>query len=163
MGVFYKSFNKNLQGHNNFQFNVGEVYEINSDDDWMWFHYAKLISATLIYYCEDKSFRVCEVEPLGNVKFFKSKFPNECYYTTNKIKIGRELTKEEIFTIAVEERCKFSTILNVFNPSKEFLLLNKKKIRGELCRNIILRTDLSLEDKKKLLPKAQQRFLQYLE
>lgn len=161
MRVFYKSFNRNLEGYNNYQFEVGEVYELNSEDDWTWFHYAEYVSATLIYYCKDKNFRVCEVEPLGNVKFFKSKIPNECYYTTNKIKIGRELSKEEIFSIAVEEGCKFSTILNVFNPSKEYLLLNKSKIRGELCRNIILRDDLSLEDKKELLPMTQQKLLQY--
>lgn len=92
MTTAYKGFNQDLQGYGKFQYKVGETYELNGELKICknGFHYCKRIVDIGGYYVLNKS-RVCEVEILSNeVADNKGKF------ATNKIRIVRELSREEI-------------------------------------------------------------------
>lgn len=156
--TYYKGFNGDLRGRNDYTFQVGNVYSTEIDDTWSWFHYAAYASATLNYF--DSDIRICIVEPVGEKCFFRSSLDgyNKGYYTTNKIRIVRELSRSEIFQILVAEKCPFRMILKL-RPPYPFLFNHKNQIRGSCCRNIIERNDLSYEERKSLLPKVQVRYL----
>lgn len=147
-----------MKGRNEFQFEVGGTYSTDTTDTWLWFHYAAYVSATLNYFGSDV--RICVVEPLGDTHFFSTAMDgyNKGYYTTNKLTVVRELTRDEIFQLLDAERCPFYMVLKL-NPPYSYLFQHKNKIRGERCHSIIRRSDLTYEERKSLLPKSQVRFL----
>lgn len=155
---FYKGFNGELKGRNDFQFQVGETYSTDTDDTWVWFHYAAYVSATLNYFGPDV--RVCVVEPLGDTRFFNCSLDgyNKGYYTTNRFRVIRELSRQEIFQTLDFEKCPFYMILKL-QPPYSYLLEHKNQIRGSRCMDIIHRDDLSYDERKSLLPKSQVRYL----
>jgi len=157
--LFYKGFNKNLQGYNNYQFSVGETYSTDNNDTWLWFHYTKYVSSTIIYF--DKDIRICEVEPVGKTSFFKDSTDGykKGYYTTNKLKITRELSKSEIFDSLYKEKCRYYLVQKL-NPPINILIRYKSKIRGSsYCSKIIQRADLRSEEKKLVIPKCWHKYI----
>jgi hypothetical protein len=156
---YYKSFDDKLQGKNNYQFEVNGIYQIDHSDTWEWFHLAQYVSSTLIYQGRGKKIRICIVEPLGETAKFKAIYDgyNKGYYfTTNKIKICRELSDEEILKKLIDEKCDFRMILEYTKPPFNYFFYNKKKIRGNyICSTIAKRNDFSLEEKHELLPVSQ--------
>jgi len=164
--IYYKSFNDLLQGRNNYQFEINKIYQIDHSDTWEWFHFAEYISSTLIHNGKNNEYRICVVEPLGKINKFPARYDGYNkgnYFTTNRIKICRELSKEEIFEILIEEKCSFHMLLEYTIPSFEYLFNNKKKIRGDhYCRIIANRKDFTNEEKYKLLPKSQYKRLVYI-
>lgn len=92
MIIGYKGFHKNLQGIEWFQYNVGETYSLDGELEICknGFHYCKRLADLSLYFDLSKS-RVCEVEILGNEVVDEEK-----KLTTDKIRIVRELSKEEI-------------------------------------------------------------------
>jgi len=156
--TFYKGFNGDMKGRNDYQFEVGGTYSTDTNDNWVWFHYAAYASATLNYFQAD--IRICIVEPLGDTRFFSSAMDgyNKGYYTTNKLAIIRELTREEIFQLLDAEKCPFYMVLRL-NPPYSYLVQHKSQIRGERCHSIIRRSDLTYDERKSLLPKSWVRYL----
>ena len=90
---YYKAFNENLQCRG-FQYEVGETYELEKGKKLgickCGFHFCKTVTDCFDYYPKNKATRFCEVEPLGKIVEEGNKF------ATDKIKIIRELTEEEI-------------------------------------------------------------------
>ena len=70
---YYKSFSKSLCGREGFQFKVGGEYQLDHNDTWRWFHYARYASSTLIHTGEGETARICLVEPLGEIAKFKAR------------------------------------------------------------------------------------------
>jgi hypothetical protein len=95
MGVKgYKGFNENLQCRGK-QYKVGETYEMSASPSVCnrGFHFCEIIFDVHGYYRLGDS-RVCEIEALGEIAKKGDKS------VTNKIKIIRELSREEIRTLA---------------------------------------------------------------
>lgn len=92
MTMAYKGFNQNLQGFKGFQYNVGEIYNLDGELKICenGFHYCKRIIDIDNYYDLQDS-RICEVEIVG--KEFTDHYGK---FVTDKIKIVRELSKKEI-------------------------------------------------------------------
>ena len=101
----YKGFNANLSCRG-FQYEVGKVYEM---DDLpiiceRGFHFCERLSDVLAFYC-DPSSRYCEVEAFGEITWDNNPFESRIKkYATNKIKILRELTIDDIVTILSTEK-----------------------------------------------------------
>ena len=91
----YKGFDKNLRCRN-FQYQVGETYETDKPInlcDWGFHFCRKLFDVNNYYPFADSDNRFCEVEAIGEVKDGDDKS------VTNKIKIVREISKEEFMQI----------------------------------------------------------------
>lgn len=157
--AYYKGFNNKLRGYNEFQFKIGEIYENLDDDSWKWFHYTKKISSTLNYF--DENIRICEIQPIGEIRKFNTTnlVYKDIYYTTNKIKILRELDKNEIYEILENEKFPFYLLVSKLKPDFNILFKYKKKIRGRYCESVIERRDLSISEKKILLPKIWHKYI----
>ena len=107
---YYKSFDENLCGHNGFQFEVGKEFTTDNEDTWQRFHMCRSIKDTLPYY---KNPRICIVEPIDGVTDF-----GEGLVSCSKIRIVRELTKEEILNKLKKERVTKKFIRFIY---KDFL------------------------------------------
>lgn len=157
--MYYKGFNANLCGWEDYQFEVGQTYTMDIDDTWSWYHYTKYVSATLNYF--DKGIRVCEVEPLGETRRFHAAADGfgKGYFTTNKIRILRELTRAEIFDALMAERCSLFLVLKL-EPPFEVLQEYKSSIRGNYCHSILGSDYLTDDEKRALLPKSWHRYIE---
>lgn len=163
--TYYKSFDGNLCGYGGFQFEVGKTYKkpIIDRDVCEWFHYAGTVTSTLANNHVDKNTRVCEVKPIGETKYFRNVFAptkKAGYFTTNRISIIRELSRDEIFNLLEKEKSKYFYFKELM-PEYKYLLKRKKEIRGfSRVFEIIQRSDLSFEEKRSLIP---QRWMYELE
>lgn len=156
--MYYKGFDGKLCGRGEYPFEVGRTYSTDTQDTWSWYHYSKYASATIIYF--DANIRICEVEPLGKQVFFHDKLDGfgKGYYTTNKIRIIRELPKEEIYEVLISEKCSLFLLLKL-NPPFAALLQYKAKIRGSYCYSILGMRHLTEEQKRLLLPKVWHKHI----
>ena len=156
--VYYKAFDKGLRGYNGFQFEVGKTYTHEDDDSWRWFHYSHVLRVTFWYYAHPDS-RFCIVESQGMRQRFHSNvgvYGN--YWTTPKIRIVRELSRDEVYEILFKEHTPF-WIMNILKPPFEVLLQYGKRIRGDCVFDEIVRQrdDFTLKQKKALIPKKYHR------
>lgn len=158
VAVYYKGFDADLCGFDKFPFRIGGIYTDDTDFNWSWFHYTKYASATIIYFA--KGMRICEVEPLGETMQFRDSLDGigKGYFTTNKIRIVRELAREEIFETLLAEKCPF-LLLCKLDPPFEVLLNYKSGIRGNRCHSILQMDYLSDEQKRTLLPKRWHKHI----
>ena len=90
----YKVFNSDWTCKG-FQYKVGETYEIDGKPTCCkkGFHFCKKLVNCFNYYSFDPNNKVAEIESLGDVDFGEDK------YCTNKIKIIKELSWEEVLTL----------------------------------------------------------------
>ena len=90
----YKVFNSDWTCKG-FQYKVGETYEIDGKPTCCkkGFHFCKKLVDCFNYYSFDSNNKVAEIECLGDVDFGEDK------YCTNKIKIIKELSWEEVLTL----------------------------------------------------------------
>ena len=155
--MYYKAFDKDLRGYNGFQFEVGKTYVHENDDSWHWFHYSHFLRVGLYYYTHPDS-RFCIVEPQGMRQRFCSNVGiRGNYWTTQKIRIVRELSREEVYEILFKEHTPF-WLMNILKPPFEVLQQYGKRIRGKDVAEIIeTRYDFTLEQKKALIPKKYHR------
>ena len=96
----YKVFNSDWTCKG-FQYKVGETYEIDGKPTCCkkGFHFCKKLVACFNYYSFDPYNKVAEIECLGDVDFGEDK------YCTNKIKIIKELSWEEVLTLVNTGHC----------------------------------------------------------
>ena len=155
--VYYKAFDKDLRGYNGFQFEVGTTYISGKCDSSRWFHYSHFLRVTLCYYLKPDS-RFCIVEPLGRRQRFSSNLNSQgCFWTTQELRIVRELNRDEVYEILLKEHCPF-WLTNMLSPPFKVLLQYGKRIRGNDVNEIIqTRDDFTLEQKKALIPKKYHR------
>ena len=90
---YYKAFNKDMTCRG-FQYEVGKTYTLDGELELCenGFHFCDILNDCYNYYPDNDDTIICLVEPLGNV--VRSKYKNKL--ATNKIKIVRQLSKEEI-------------------------------------------------------------------
>lgn len=90
----YKAFDKDLRCRG-FQFEIGQVYGHDGDIKLCesGFHYCKSAADVFQYYSFASETRVCEVEDLGAGQGDNTKI------VTNKIKIVREISRQELLTL----------------------------------------------------------------
>lgn len=153
--MLMKGFNKDLTGANDFQFEVGKIYRTDNPDCFFWFHYSDSFRSVLENYHNSDS-RYCEVEALGRVHKFQD------HATTDKIKIVREIPREEMFQIFSQTKMPKHLrrfYLERLKPSFEVLLEHKEDIYSNVCFDILQRKDLTNEQKKELLPKCYHKKL----
>lgn len=160
--TFFKSMNENLCGRNNFQYHVGGVFEPtdNMDDNWNWLYFTENVTATL-YHATCKKPRICEVKPLGTTFDEKVKwlgFGKGRNFRTNKLLIVRELPEEEILSRLIEEKSPVRFLLMYDLPYEKLLELKAphKKYAYDFNMHVLLRTDLTTEQKRTLIPKSWQ-------
>lgn len=94
----YKGFDKDLKCRG-FQYEIGEEYEHKGDIKLCkeGFHFCKSIIDVKDYYdITDENYRLCEIEAIGEV----IEGDDKC--VTNKIKIIREISKEEMYILGNE-------------------------------------------------------------
>ena len=153
---FYKSFDKDLRGRNGFQYEVGKTFEPDTKDQWYWLHFGEYVSSTLIHNNQD--IRICEVKPLGQVNFYRTFADgyNKGEYNTDKLLIVRELSRDEIFEKLIEEKCNPGLFFKL-KPPFEVLLRVKDRLNKWDKLGIIQRQDLTVKQKKQLLPKFYHR------
>ncbi len=155
--MFYKGFNSKLQGYGDYQFEIGKTHSSITKDNFVWFHYAEYLSATLVHFEAD--IRICLVTPLGETRYFKGGLDGvgKGYYTTNKILIDRELTRREIFEIFGNEEFSFYLLLKL-NPPFEVLVKYKMKI-FKYSDSVLQMKHLTKEQKLFLLPKVCHKYI----
>lgn len=153
---YVKAFNTDMTGYGGYAFEVGKTYETETDDTWRWFHYADRLSTALSFY-NTPNVRFCVVEPLGDHLNFRCAL-NGRYHTTNKIRIVREIEREEMFRMLLDEDCPFWLIKRL-NPPYEVFLRYNKHIRGDNCYEVLKRQDLTADQKKSLLPKSRHKYI----
>lgn len=90
----YKAFNPDMTCRG-FQYEIGKTYEIEGEPIMCarGFHACMKLESVFYYYSNYNKPILCEVEILGDVVYGKN---DEDKIVTNKIKIVRELTKEEV-------------------------------------------------------------------
>ena len=90
----YKAFDKDLKCRD-YQFEIGKTYEHEGEFEpcKSGFHFCEKTTDVFEYYSWRLETRVCEVEAVGEVKSEGNKS------VTNKILIGRELTRDEILML----------------------------------------------------------------
>ena len=91
---YYKAMNKDMSCRG-FQYEIGGIYELPKDVKLELcqngFHFCDILSSCFKYYFKDECI-ICEIEPLGKIIHDK----NENKLVTDKIKIVRQLSDEEI-------------------------------------------------------------------
>jgi ankyrin repeat protein len=96
--IYIKGFDKDLKCMGK-QYRVGRYYYLNEQNKKMeigeWgFHFAKDIIPVMTFYSSTDS-RYCIVKPLGDIQTA----PSDYIYCTNKLKIEREITIEEMVNL----------------------------------------------------------------
>lgn len=98
----YKAFNHDLTC-NDFQYQVGQTYQLDEPLRLYYsgFHASTVLSDVFYYYNVLTLPRLCEVELLGNIQ--KSTMDMNSIRATDKIKIVRELTEDEVTKYALDQ------------------------------------------------------------
>ena len=98
----YKAFNKEWKCRD-FQYKIGETYELPEGQELKMckcgFHFCENPIDVFGYYNDTLCTVVAEVEALGDIQQEGTK------YCTNKIKIVREVTREELQELIVDDKC----------------------------------------------------------
>lgn len=146
---YYKAMNSDLTGRFGTQYEVGKTFYTGDDDDWTWFHYTDNITDTLHFY-HTSDVRFCEVKPLGKIVNFGRIHPY--YWTTNRIEIVREIPRDEIYEMLLEEKCNTYFLLRLYPPF-EILSRCKTHNRGWSQSVLTQHPGLTIAEKEQLLPK----------
>lgn len=154
--MYFKACKKDLTGYGGFQFKPDRVYETDDPDDWRWFHYTKSLKQTLRYYHEPDT-RFLEVKPLGHRRHFVTGDSN--YWTTDRLEIVREISREEVFTLLLEENCSFYDLCQLDPPYDIMKKVLPKRLSDGTKQWISMRNDLTVEQKKDLLPASWHKHL----
>lgn len=160
--VFFKSFDKNLQGRNGFQYEIGKTFVPGTDDQWHWLHFSAYVAGTLIH--NDADMRICEVKPLGQVNFYHCTLDgyNRGEYNTDQLMIVRELSRDEIFDRLIREKCRPSLFLKLKPPFEVLIQVKDRLTKGDKL-TIIALPYLTVQQKKRLLPVSYYRRIEQMD
>lgn len=113
----YKAFNKDLTCRD-FQYEIGKTYEMTKYPIACkrGFHACTEFDDVFNYYEYGKETRICEVELLGDID---TDLPGDSKVATNKIKIVRELSKNDFFDLGTEGAIIHLALSNSRSLSKE--------------------------------------------
>ena len=154
--MYFKACTKDLTGYGGFQFEPGRVYETNDSDNWRWFHYTKTLKNALLYYHEPDT-RFLEVSPLGHRRHFVTGDSN--YWTTDRLQIVREIDREEVYSQLLAENCSFYDLCQLDPPYAIMKIVLPKRLSDSMKQRIATRPDLTVEQKKDLLPACWHKHL----
>lgn len=155
--MFIKAFNADLTGHGGFQFEVGQTYETDTDDNWRWFHYTASAAQALRQYNSPDT-RFCEVEPMAPSKRFRAH--NTDYYTTAKLRIVREISRDDVLQMLMAERCPFYLLTRLDTPYDVLASCAPARKSFTACADILNKSYLTIEQRKSLLPKKYHKYLE---
>ena len=112
----YKAFNKDLTCRD-FQYEIGKTYEMAKYTIACkrGFHACTEFDDVFNYYEYGKETRICEVELLGDID---TDLPGDSKVATNKIKIVRELSKNDFFDLGTEGAIIHLALFNSRSLSK---------------------------------------------
>ncbi len=175
-GIYYKAFSPNLCGWGGYQYEIGKECTVdngkNPDDCWAWAHYSPFVEVCVHHagnlldgFPMDALPRICEVVPIGETHKFRERYGDRmrCYYTAHSIRIGRELSHDEIIRHLWDEKAEPMYFLKMYAPFEDLEKM-KTKFRGEAgARAIIGLSYLTYNQKKALLAKCHHRTLDLYE
>ncbi len=154
--MYFKACTKDLTGYGGFRYEPGKVCETDDPDDWRWFHYTKLLKHTLRFY-HDPDSRFLEVRPLGNRRHFVTGDSN--YWTTDRLEIVREIGRTEAFELLLTEGCSFYELCQIDPPYEIMKKAALKNLSDGEKWYITDRPDLTVQQKKDLLPAYWHKYL----
>ncbi len=152
--MFIKAFDKDLRGSESFQFEVGKTYTTKADNPVVWFHYGDKATTALCFYPKEDT-RFCIVEPLGRTH---TRYHHRCVtvksFATDTIRIVRELSRDEVCRLLLEENCPW-WLANRLRPPFAVMAQYGNCLRGAFAVREILTTrhDFTIEQHLVLLPK----------
>lgn len=152
--MFIKAIDKDLKGSESFQFEVGKTYTTKADNPVVWFHYGDKATTALCFYPKEDT-RFCIVEPLGRTHTrYHHQFVTVKSHATDAIRIVRELSRDEVCRLLLEENCPW-WLINRLKPPFEVMLQYGNCLRGTFAVREILTTrhDFTIEQHLALLPK----------
>lgn len=155
--MFIKAFNADLTGYGGFQFEVGQTYETDTDDNWRWFHYTASAAQALRQYNSPDT-RFCEVESMAPSKRFRAH--NTDYYTTAKLRIVREISRDDVLQMLMAERCPFYLLTRLDPPYDMLASCVPARKSFTACADILNKSYLTIEQRKSLLPKKYHKYLE---
>lgn len=150
--TYYKGLDENLCGLNGFQYEVGKEYNADTPDKFHWLHFAEKVS-----YAFRHGPRVVEAEPLTPANRYSSDDLN-----AERIRIVRELSRDEIMDTLVAEKYPFNLIAKM-KPSYEQILRHKNCIKRDHYPEILHWDRLTADQKRNLLPKSWERYIRMQE
>lgn len=171
--IYYKAFDPNLCDEDRFQYTVGEeivvenIYDPNYKGAWTvcYSNIALCLSQSeskvMKYANPALTARICEVQPTGNT-YIGSKiyFEKPCSYClTNRLKVIRELSSEEIINLLWDTDAYFLEFIRMHAPFED---LYKLKDNFQILDNAGTLFDLSYLSKaqiKELIPEAYYHYL----
>ena len=118
----YKGFNKDLTCRG-FKYEIGKTYEMKEEPIICerGFHFCKELEDAFGYYCLYKDHTFCEIEAYGDITT-----DDNGKYCTNKIKIIRELSLDEILDIMnIKDKETFTKCYNDdrFNEDQIYVII----------------------------------------
>ena len=155
--MFIKAFNADLTGYGGFQFEVGQTYETDTDDNWRWFHYTASAAQALRQYNSPDT-RFCEVESMAPSKRFRAHYTD--YYTTAKLRIVQEINRDDMLQMLMAEQCPFYLLTRLDPPFDVLAACVRTRKSFSACADILNKSYLTIEQRKSLLPKKYHKYLE---
>lgn len=161
--IYYKAFDPNLCGWGGFQYEIGKEFTVedpkNPEDTWRWTSFSHSMECCIQnshnLNIRDAIPRVCEVTPIGRTHRFVEWIGSHyrSYYTAHRIKIGQELSREEIVLLLRAENSYPQFLLDM-HPTYDELRHMKSKFRGYSgALSIVKLPYLTAEQKRSLIAK----------
>ena len=136
----YKAFFKGLINKNGIQFEEGKTYSIEGNAKYgqqgNGYHFCERLEDTLRYFCEEEEIEFAEVTALGDLAEYHDHY-NGFFnmYSTNKIKIDKILTREEVINMYLSmnghNNPRLIIFLSLYSLTKEEIELFKTKFKDE--------------------------------
>lgn len=155
--MFIKAFTADLTGYGGYQFEIGKTYETDTDDDWRWFHYTASAAQALRQYNSPDT-RFCEVESMAPSKRFRAHYTD--YYTTAKLRIVREISRDDVLQMLMAERCPFYLLTRLDPPYDVLASCVPARKSFTACADILNKSYLTIKQQKSLLPKKYHKYLE---
>ena len=136
----YKAFYEGLKNKNGFQFEEGKTYSVEGKikygENGNGFHFCERIEDTLRYFCDEENIEFAEVTSLGeNIEYQDHYNGFFNMYCTNKLRIDRVLSKEEIIQMFLgmesHNNQRLLRFLMLYPLTTEELALFKEKFSNE--------------------------------
>jgi len=155
--MFIKAFNADLTGYGGYQYEIGKAYATDRDDDWRRFHYSASATQALRQYSSPDA-RFCEVEPMASSKRFRALDTD--YYTTAKLRIVREISRDDVLQMLVAEGGPFCLLTRLDPPFDVLAACVPVRKSFSACADILHKSYLSIDRRRALLPKKYRKCLE---